>query len=160
MTKARPDVNDTLREGGPDAVRGRHDRAKRYNGKAEGVTLDDFHGAPRQNEGIPESRQNAKQDAPRFDWRKDEINFEELQTMTFSPITFLVPTLIPNEGICLICAKPKVGKSWLVLDVAIAATSDRSTLGAGARCASVSGCTPRNSPHPPPDEQRALEEIR
>ena len=29
--KENPDINDTLREHGPDAVRARHDRAKKYN---------------------------------------------------------------------------------------------------------------------------------
>lgn len=32
--KAHPDINDTLRTKGPDAVRGRHDRAQKFNGKA------------------------------------------------------------------------------------------------------------------------------
>jgi hypothetical protein len=48
--KASPDINDTLRNEGPDAVRQRHDRAKKYsrpNGKdntqtATNITLDDF----------------------------------------------------------------------------------------------------------------------
>jgi len=31
MTKERPDINDTLRVEGPDAVRARHDRARRFN---------------------------------------------------------------------------------------------------------------------------------
>jgi hypothetical protein len=33
MTKAHPDINDTLQDEGPDAVRERHDRA---HGKANG----------------------------------------------------------------------------------------------------------------------------
>jgi hypothetical protein len=49
--------------------------------------------------------------------------------MIFNPVSFLVPTLIPNEGITLICGKPKKGKSWLLLDIAIAATMDRAVLG-------------------------------
>jgi predicted P-loop ATPase len=34
MTKATPDLNDTLKNEGPDAVRKRHDKAKRFNGAA------------------------------------------------------------------------------------------------------------------------------
>jgi RecA-family ATPase len=49
--------------------------------------------------------------------------------MTFNPIRFLVRNLIPSEGITLVCAKPKVGKSWLLLDLALASTMDRYTLG-------------------------------
>jgi hypothetical protein len=43
MTKAHPDINDTLRNEGPDAVRERHDKAHRKaNGKAH-YTIDDIH---------------------------------------------------------------------------------------------------------------------
>jgi putative DNA primase/helicase len=35
MTKTFDDVNDTLRKEGPEAVRARHDRAKKYNGRVE-----------------------------------------------------------------------------------------------------------------------------
>src|SRR5262245_36225897 len=34
MSKAQPDINDTLRAEGPDAVRARHDQAHKANGKA------------------------------------------------------------------------------------------------------------------------------
>jgi RecA-family ATPase len=54
---------------------------------------------------------------------------KELQTMTFDPITFLVPGLIPADGTTLICSKPKVGKSWLLLDIALSSTADRYILG-------------------------------
>jgi hypothetical protein len=49
--------------------------------------------------------------------------------MAFDPVLFLVHNLIPSEGICLVCAKPKTGKSWLILDIALACTMDRYTLG-------------------------------
>jgi hypothetical protein len=62
-------------------------------------------------------------------WRQNVLTAKELRTMTFNPITFLVSDLIPAEGITLICAKPKVGKSWLLLDLCIAATADRHVLG-------------------------------
>jgi hypothetical protein len=38
----------------------------------------------------------------------------ELKAMAFNPVRFLVLNLIPNEGVTLVCAKPKSGKSWLV----------------------------------------------
>jgi hypothetical protein len=53
---------------------------------------------------------------------------EILKAMTFNPVRFLVRNLIPSEGVTLICAKPKVGKSWLVLDLALASTMDRYSL--------------------------------
>jgi hypothetical protein len=54
---------------------------------------------------------------------------KELRAMAFDPVRFLVRNLIPSEGVCLICAKPKSGKSWLILDLALACTMDRYTLG-------------------------------
>jgi hypothetical protein len=54
---------------------------------------------------------------------------QELKAMAFNPVQFLVVNLIPNEGVTLVCAKPKSGKSWLVLDLALASTMDRYTLG-------------------------------
>jgi hypothetical protein len=54
---------------------------------------------------------------------------KEVHAMRFDPLKFLVPGLIPAEGVTLISSKPKVGKSWLLLDLSISATMDRYTLG-------------------------------
>jgi AAA domain len=62
-------------------------------------------------------------------WQQHVMTSKELQTMTFSPVTFVVRDLIPADGITLICAKPKVGKSWLLLDLCVSATTDRFVLG-------------------------------
>lgn len=43
----------------------------------------------------------------------------ELLSREFAPIRWLIPGLLP-EGLMLLAARPKVGKSWLALDVAIA----------------------------------------
>lgn len=66
---------------------------------------------------------------PAFSWKDFVANAKGISRMQFDPVLFLVRDLIPNEGICLICAKPKVGKSWLVLDIALAATMNRHVLG-------------------------------
>jgi hypothetical protein len=65
----------------------------------------------------------------RKSWRQFTFTSRELKTMTFDPITFIVPGLIPAEGVTLICAKPKIGKSWLLLDMCLSATADRYVLG-------------------------------
>ena len=52
----------------------------------------------------------------------------ELQTMTFQPLKFLLPGLVP-EGASLLVSRPKLGKSWFVLDIAIAIAAGRFTLG-------------------------------
>ena len=51
-----------------------------------------------------------------------------LQTMTFPPLKFILPGLVP-EGATLLVSRPKFGKSWLALDIAIATAADRFTLG-------------------------------
>jgi len=56
-------------------------------------------------------------------------SLEVLSVMDFPAVTFLVPDLIPAEGVTLICSKPKVGKSWLLYDLSISATVDRDMLG-------------------------------
>jgi hypothetical protein len=40
-----------------------------------------------------------------------------LQTMTFPPLKFVLPNIVP-EGATLLVSRPKLGKSWLVLDLA------------------------------------------
>src|SRR5262245_56177826 len=70
--------------------------------------------------------------------RSGVTTMEELGTMVFPPVTFLVPELIPADVVTLICSKPKVGKSWLLLDLCISAATDRDMATAsrrrGTRC--------------------------
>ena len=54
---------------------------------------------------------------------------DELQSMEFPPIAWIVRNIIPAEGVVLLCSKPKFGKSWLAYDLCIACTTDRFTLG-------------------------------
>jgi AAA domain/IclR helix-turn-helix domain len=53
---------------------------------------------------------------------------EALATMKFEPIKYVVPGIIV-EGLTLLAGKPKIGKSWLLLDAAIAVASGDYTLG-------------------------------
>jgi AAA domain-containing protein/DNA primase RepB-like protein len=57
------------------------------------------------------------------------VGMEELSAMEFKPVNFLVPDLIPAEGVTLICSKPKVGKSWFLYDLCISTAIDRDVLG-------------------------------
>lgn len=52
----------------------------------------------------------------------------ELLARTFIPIRWLVPGLLP-EGLTLLAARPKIGKSWLALDLAIATATGGGVLG-------------------------------
>jgi hypothetical protein len=62
------------------------------------------------------------------DWRARVVMANDLQAMTFPPVRQILPGYI-SEGATIIAGKPKIGKSWLTLDLCLAATADRFTLG-------------------------------
>jgi hypothetical protein len=64
----------------------------------------------------------------RAPWRTHVRTAAELQNQTFPPIKYVVPGLIP-EGLSILAGRPKLGKSWLALDVCIAVASGRYCLG-------------------------------
>jgi AAA domain len=61
-------------------------------------------------------------------WKSRTFGADALQTETFPPLTYLLPGLLP-EGLCELISRPKLGKSWLALDIAIATAADRFVLG-------------------------------
>ncbi|HEX9070983.1 MAG TPA: AAA family ATPase [Pseudolabrys sp.] len=63
-----------------------------------------------------------------FLWRDHVFTAAELQRKTFPPVSYCVPDLIP-EGLTIIAGKPKIGKSWLALDVCLAVAAGRFCLG-------------------------------
>jgi predicted ATP-dependent serine protease len=77
-----------------------------------------------------ETRRNghAKGAKPAYDWRAATVTACDLRKMIFKPVRYIVPGFIP-EGLTLIVGRPKIGKSWLALDLCLAAASDRFTLG-------------------------------
>jgi hypothetical protein len=62
-------------------------------------------------------------------WKVGSFSAKELQSMAFPPLSWIVPNIIPAEGVTLLCSKPKFGKSWLAYDLCIACTTERYTLG-------------------------------
>jgi hypothetical protein len=52
----------------------------------------------------------------------------DLQTKTFEPLKLIVPKYLP-EGISVLDGRPKIGKSWLALDTAVAVASGGICLG-------------------------------
>jgi|HubBroStandDraft_6_1064221.scaffolds.fasta_scaffold292373_2 hypothetical protein len=108
-----PDANDILRTGGPGALRRALDQARV-------VPLIDLNADER-----PPTAEAPRRPAP----QPQLFTAQNLQHEIFPPITFLVPDLIPTEGVTLVCSKPKFGKSWLVLDLCLGCTTDRFVLG-------------------------------
>jgi hypothetical protein len=86
-------------------------------------------GLPGRSAGVGFSP-HANKDAlvPSSDWRENTVTAAELRTMNFEPVRYVVPEYVP-EGVTLLIGRPKIGKSWLALDVAVACASDRSVLG-------------------------------
>ena len=65
---------------------------------------------------------------PRKNWSDRAFSAADFPTKTFPPLKFIVPELVP-EGATLLVSRPKLGKSWLVLNIGIAVASGRFTLG-------------------------------
>ena len=60
-------------------------------------------------------------------WRDGLINAQELCDRNFPEIKFVIPGLFP-EGVTLLASRPKLGKSWLLLQIAGAAAKGVATL--------------------------------
>jgi hypothetical protein len=61
-------------------------------------------------------------------WKLSVVTAEALRTKQFPVPQIILPGLI-CEGVTILASKPKVGKSWLALDVCIATAANRFTLG-------------------------------
>jgi RecA-family ATPase len=61
-------------------------------------------------------------------WRDNVFTAATLRTMQFKAIEYVVPGIIP-EGLTILAGKPKIGKSWLALDLALAISGERYVLG-------------------------------
>jgi hypothetical protein len=54
---------------------------------------------------------------------------EDLMGKEFKPVEHFIPDLVPAEGVTLLAARAKVGKSWMLYDVCISAALGRELLG-------------------------------
>lgn len=61
-------------------------------------------------------------------WATHAIRASDLQAKAFEPLRYVLPGLIP-EGASLLVGRPKLGKSWLMLDLCIAIADGRNALG-------------------------------
>jgi hypothetical protein len=64
-------------------------------------------------------------------WRERLIDVRALCDKRFEPVRYVVPELFP-EGVTLLASRPKLGKSWLLLQIATAVASGRVTMMASA----------------------------
>jgi len=69
---------------------------------------------------------------PRPTWREEVFTAADLQRKTFDPIKYAVAGIIP-DGLSMLVGRPKIGKSWMALDYALAvASTDGTCLGGRA----------------------------
>jgi predicted ATP-dependent serine protease len=100
-----PDANEIARKGGPGALRDAFDDAvSKANGRA--------------GEGRLEA---ANMDAGSSSdwWRTKLIKASDLCDQQFPSLKYVVPGIIP-EGVTLLVSRPKLGKSWALLQVGTA----------------------------------------
>ena len=61
-------------------------------------------------------------------WRDQIVTAKQLQNREFAPVSYVIPDLVP-EGLSLLVGRPKLGKSWMGLDMGIAVSGARFCLG-------------------------------
>jgi AAA domain len=61
-------------------------------------------------------------------WREQIMTAKDLQHRNFAPVSYVIPDLVP-EGLSLLVGRPKLGKSWMALDMCLAVSGARFCLG-------------------------------
>jgi hypothetical protein len=75
---------------------------------------------PKSEKGSEANTYSARK-AP-WDWKAATINARDLCDKTFPVVKFIVPGLFP-EGVTLLVSRPKLGKTWLLLQIGSAVAS-------------------------------------
>ena len=75
------------------------------------------------------SRPQKTKPESRLETAFETISAQELKDMKFPPLKFAVEGLI-SEGLTLLTGKPKIGKSWMALEMAMAVARGDTALGA------------------------------
>jgi AAA domain len=66
---------------------------------------------------------------PAWNWREGLISAPALMAKAFPEIVYVMPGILP-EGLTLLAGRPKIGKSWFVLDLCIGVAGGCSVMGA------------------------------
>lgn len=81
---------------------------------------------PYANELAIEQRHTNATQAPT--WQASMFSAADLRTTTFAPVKYVLPGFIV-EGLTLLVGRPKIGKSWWVLDACLGVATGRATFG-------------------------------
>src|SRR6266567_1674704 len=61
-------------------------------------------------------------------WQERIMTLADLRRKQFPPMTYVVPNIIP-EGVTVLAGRPKIGKSWLALELCLGVAGDMPVLG-------------------------------
>jgi hypothetical protein len=61
---------------------------------------------------------NTDESSKAKDWRTKVFDAAGLHSQTFEEVKYVIPNLIP-EGVSILAGRPKIGKSWMALDLAL-----------------------------------------
>jgi hypothetical protein len=61
-------------------------------------------------------------------WQERTMTLAELRRKQFPPMTYVVPNIIP-EGVTVLAGRPKIGKSWMALEMCLGVAGDMPVLG-------------------------------
>jgi hypothetical protein len=103
-----------------------HKAAEESDGDTQGHPVPEV--SPRNTPSEQARGQQGQQDSAEVDLLAGLRDGAWLDVQDFPPLTYAVPGLIP-EGSVLLIGAPKIGKSWLVLTIALAAASGGRALG-------------------------------
>jgi hypothetical protein len=129
-----PDANDILREEGTDALRDRLDRAParpRVNGRSAPKADDRASPEDRYSDNGRAAAAKAAAlagDKQAFDWTTKSKTAAQLSRLQIPDIRWIIQRFLP-EGVGILAAKPKIGKSWLTLEWCIAIASGEPVFG-------------------------------
>lgn len=62
------------------------------------------------------------------EWRSHIVLASDLKTAKFPPIQYVIPGILP-EGLSILAGRPKVGKSWMALEMCLGVAGDHHVLG-------------------------------
>jgi AAA domain len=77
---------------------------------------------------IADERKSDEPKAEQTGWQSHAFTAAALRTMAFPPVSYVVPGIIP-EGLTILAGRPKIGKSWMALDLAIGIATGKPVLG-------------------------------
>jgi RecA-family ATPase len=107
MSDKQPDANEVLQRLGVDGLRQQLDEQRRpYLVK------------PANEPGTTAAARTQQQNKKQWNWREWSITAAALQCKQFPEIGWVLEGILP-EGLTLLVGKPKVGKSWLALELSL-----------------------------------------